>query len=116
MADLRIPVGDAIELAMSLSELKRKNIDNNVCYIVGSPGIGKTSIARHKANVTNKEFIACSPALETKEKFGGIPDLIWNENKVPFTIWSIPEIIHKANELAKSNENGVVLLIDDFHV
>lgn len=111
-----LSVGTAVEQAFRCARMRKENRIHNVPYLVGDPGMGKTAIISHETEKRGWGFIPVSLALETKEKFGGIPDIFRGakSNKLE-TEWSIPELISQANALSEKKEN-VVILLDDFHL
>ena len=111
-----LSVGTAVEQAFRCARMRTENRIHNVPYLVGDPGMGKTAIISYETKKRDWGFIPVSLALETKEKFGGIPDIFRSaKNNKLETEWSIPELISQANKLSEEKEN-VVILLDDFHL
>lgn len=111
-------LNNAIELAINTIRLKSQGTLFNLFYFVDKPGAGKTMLCKHLISSAGLGFIAYSPALERIEKFGGIPDVYWaNEDAKDLrTVWSKPQMISEINALAESNPNGVMVLLDDWHL
>jgi hypothetical protein len=121
---IELKLHEAVPLVVENSIRLAKENKKGVFYIIGPPGGGKTQMIEHyvknKGVTENKTesdygFIACTPALERVEKFGGIPDLSENEERELITRWSVPQIIEEARQLAKEKEH-VIVLFDDWHL
>lgn len=108
---------DAINLSLQTVNLKKAGTLFNIFYVVDKPGAGKTMLFRNLAEQKNFGFLAYSPALERVEKFGGIPDIYWEnkETKDLRTVWSKPQMISEINDVAEKND-GVLVLLDDWHL
>jgi len=94
-----------------------KSNKNIIPFLVGKPGISKTSQLHSLCNKNNWALIPIHLGLIPMEMLSGIPEIRRdkeNEN-ISKTYWSIPEIIHKANELSKTHEY-VILFFDDIHL
>ena len=97
-----LSVGTAVEQAFRCARMRTENRIHNVPYLVGDPGMGKTAIISYETKKRDWGFIPVSLALETKEKFGGIPDIFRSaKNNKLETEWSIPELISQANKLSE---------------
>jgi len=122
-------LGMQLNLAINQAiEMREQNADNgSVFYIVSPPGAGKTQMTYEFCKNSNLGLIACTPALERQEKFGGIPDLKYvkadkfninskdADEEYLITEWSVPDLIAKANKMSKDHEY-VVILLDDWHL
>ena len=123
---IELPLHDAIELALSSITLRKNSILHNIFYLVGKPGGGKTMLIDSLVKQYNYGFLPYSPGLERIEKFGGIPDLKYVDGggsylsalagKELHTVWSIPSMICDINKECENNKEGVVVLLDDWHL
>jgi hypothetical protein len=111
---IHLPIQKAVALGFLSMNLKKAQKWFNLTYIVSPPGAGKTAIIQNMAQKANYGFLSYSPALERIEKFGGIPDIIKENNELR-TIWSIPQMVTEINNIARKKEAAVVLF-DDWHL
>lgn len=118
--NISIPLHEGIELALDFISAKRNGKDVTIPYLQSAPGAGKTQLLSwFLESVKKYGLIACTPAIERNEKFGGIPNFeLVNDEEYGDqlnTIWSVPEIISLAREKSKKYEE-VILFLDDFHL
>jgi hypothetical protein len=109
-----LTLNECVKMALSSVEMRRAGIPHNLFYIVAAPGAGKTMSIMHEVEQKGWGFCPYSPALERLEKFGGIPDLEYQEDELR-TKWSIPQMISEINDKAKDHPY-VVVLFDDWHL
>jgi hypothetical protein len=82
--------------------------------MVGNPGISKTAQLHQMCEKMNWGLVPVHLALRPIESLSGLPEIKRFENEL-HTEWSMPEVISKANELAKEHEK-VILFFDDIHL
>lgn len=85
---------------------------------VGRPGIGKSSMIKQMADKMDMHLYYVTGA-KPLEFWTGLPitnilSLDGKDESSAYTLWTCPEIIHKANELAKTK--NVLLFLDDMQV
>jgi len=112
---IELPLQQAIDLVMNTAPvLRMSDTEFNLFMLIGDPGLGKTRGIESVVSQLNWGFLPYSPALERMEKFGGIPDLIW-DGDILNTQWSVPQMIKEINAASKLHEM-VVVLFDDWHL
>lgn len=119
---IREPVLNCVQKAFSIIELAKTGHYLNIPYIIGNPGIGKTSILKQIIEKKNKKenddtyygMFAITPALVRYEWFTGVPDKKWENNEL-HTQWSIPEFVSKIRALANKYKWAYIIL-DDMHL
>lgn len=115
---------EVVKIAMAQVAMQLQGKDVAIPYIQGIPGIGKTQVSlaeatRRKINMLHVHF-----GLTPIEEISGIPlpkDVMFNEERIKGTDWTIPEILSKSYELTKNEETGkydnpVLIFIDDVHL
>lgn len=115
IGDVRRPLHEAMQIAYNILQRKCDGEKTLIPYLMGTPGGGKTEMAKAYAEKKGYNFLAFSPALERLEKFGGIPDIVKNDDGTISTKWTAPEMIDKINEVA-CNGNPTMVLLDDWHL
>jgi len=111
-----LPIHRAIQHALKSVEMRMLGQEPATPYLMGSPGGGKTQMSRQFARDRGWNCIAYSPALERVEKFGGIPEIIHQEDTGELhTLWSVPQLICEVRALA-TNGKPTVVLLDDWHL
>ena len=92
----------------------------------GKPGIGKTERMRALAEDMGMGFYHQSMPEMDISVMSGLPEFYdvegidvteYHKNSIDGkgVAWSMPEVIMNANIMAKKNENGVILMLDDLH-
>lgn len=124
----RIYIQDAVRHAIRSMHLRMRNMETNIPYIVGSPGIGKTKIIKYlidsevvDSGDSNYKIgsVFYTPALQRLEQFGGIPNFKTvvddNGEEELHTVWSIPELVVRIKELSKKYY-FLFVIFDDWHL
>lgn len=99
--------------------LQIQGVDIAIPYMIGAPGGGKTSMIQNEiCKKSGWNMLSCHFALNPIEEIGGLPQfkkLNINGSEVDGTVWTLPELLTKLNELAKDGK-PTVFFLDDFHL
>lgn len=112
------PIHETITDMKASIYMQHNGMTNYVPVWVGSPGIGKTALIQKLAEELDMALYYVSGAKPV-EFWSGLPitnTLTIEENSKAYCIWTEPEIIHIANQKARTNKNGCILFIDDVHI
>jgi len=108
---LKMSVTTAVKKYLPVLVERKENI---IPVLMGNPGISKTEQLHQLCEQKNWGLVPVHLALMPIETLSGIPET-YEENGILKTRWSIPEIIARANDLAKEHEY-VILFFDDIHL
>lgn len=120
----KAPLSDVFDLIMRMADRKFKGIHTvNIGspIIVSKPGIGKSKVLEYKCSELGYGHVSRNMGTARLEKFGSIPKVNVRENPETgkdeaYALWTMAELINECWLQAESHPNGVILMLDDWHV
>lgn len=123
-------MGEVVDLIGVEVKAQQLGVSSLVPTIVGDPGIGKSSVLKHKASQMNMDSYILSLGALPMEWFSGLPEFATEKfdpkysangaSEVKVTEWTMSDIIRTINKKTEaaiaSGKEGLIVLLDDLHL